>query len=108
MHRRNLFIATAILEGAIGLLLLLALAGPIFILLGVEAPLANAIAISRVTGSALLALAAVCCLARKDDGSREKRRLGELWAQRSGGKCAFVMPKGPDMAPIESAIKGLN
>lgn len=42
-----------------------------------------------------------------DDDSREKRRLGELWAQRSGGTCEFVMPKGPDMAAIEAAIQRL-
>ncbi|MCC7351426.1 MAG: DEAD/DEAH box helicase family protein [Phycisphaerales bacterium] len=42
-----------------------------------------------------------------DDDSREKRRLGELWANRSGGKCAFVMPKGPQMSEIDKAIEGL-
>lgn len=42
-----------------------------------------------------------------DDDSREKRRLGELWADRSGGTCAFVMPKGPDMVAIDAAIEGL-
>jgi len=29
-----------------------------------------------------------------NDDSREKRALGELWAERSGGKCLFIMPKG--------------
>jgi type III restriction enzyme len=42
-----------------------------------------------------------------DDDSREKRRLGELWAERSAGTCAFVMPRGPDMAAIETAIERL-
>lgn len=42
-----------------------------------------------------------------DDDSREKRRLGELWAERSAGRCAFVMPKGPDMNAIETAIESL-
>jgi type III restriction enzyme len=42
-----------------------------------------------------------------DDDSREKRRLGELWAERSDGVCAFVMPKGPDMNAIEKAIERL-
>jgi type III restriction enzyme len=42
-----------------------------------------------------------------DDDSGEKRRLGELWEERSGGTCAFVMPKGPDMGAIEKAIERL-
>jgi type III restriction enzyme len=42
-----------------------------------------------------------------DDDSREKRRLGALWAERSGGRCAFVMPQGPDMSPIDHAINRL-
>lgn len=42
-----------------------------------------------------------------DDDSREKWRLGELWAECSGGRCAFVMPKGPDMHAIETAIDSL-
>jgi type III restriction enzyme len=42
-----------------------------------------------------------------DDDSREKRRLGELWAERSGGSCAFAMPKGPDMDAIEKTIGNL-
>jgi type III restriction enzyme len=42
-----------------------------------------------------------------DDDSREKRRLGERWAERSGGRCAFVMPKGPDRGAIEAAIDKL-
>ena len=31
-----------------------------------------------------------------DDDSKEKRALGVLWAERSGGRCLFVMPKGRD------------
>lgn len=42
-----------------------------------------------------------------DDDSREKRRLGELWAAKSGGTCAFVMPKGPDTGAIKKAIQAL-
>lgn len=40
-----------------------------------------------------------------NDDSKEKRRLGELWAERSGGKCLFVMPNGTDRAAITAAIK---
>ena len=40
-----------------------------------------------------------------NDDSKEKRRLGELWAERSGGKCLFVMPNGPDRAVVIASIK---
>ena len=40
-----------------------------------------------------------------NDDSKEKRAVGELWADRSSGKCIFVMPKGRDMAAILDAIK---
>jgi len=39
-----------------------------------------------------------------NDDSREKLALGELWAQRSGGRCVFVMPKGRDFAAITRAV----
>ncbi len=39
-----------------------------------------------------------------NDDSKEKRAIGELWANRSHGKCLFVMPKGPDRREIERAI----
>lgn len=32
--------------------------------------------------------------------NEEKRRLGELWAARSAGKCLFIMPKGRDWPAI--------
>jgi type III restriction enzyme len=34
----------------------------------------------------------------------EKRLIGELWADRSCGKCLFVMVEGPEFAPIDRAI----
>lgn len=40
-----------------------------------------------------------------NDDSKEKRAVGELWAERSKGKCVFVMPKGPDWAGITSSIR---
>ena len=40
-----------------------------------------------------------------NDDSKEKRRLGELWALKSNGTCLFVMPKGKDWGAIESAIQ---
>ena len=41
-----------------------------------------------------------------NDDSKEKRAVGELWAERSNGKCFIVMPKGPDWAAIEAKVKG--
>jgi type III restriction enzyme len=41
-----------------------------------------------------------------NDDSREKRAVGELWADRSNGRCLFIMPKGPDLAAIEARIRG--
>ncbi|MEJ7745386.1 MAG: DEAD/DEAH box helicase family protein, partial [Luteimonas sp.] len=34
----------------------------------------------------------------------EKRIIGELWEKRSGGRCLFVMPRGPDFAAIAGKI----
>ena len=39
-----------------------------------------------------------------NDDSKEKRVLGELWADRSDGKCLFVMPRGPDWTAIKNAV----
>jgi type III restriction enzyme len=39
-----------------------------------------------------------------NDDSKEKRRLGELWALRSRGICLFVMPKGKDWGAIKAAV----
>jgi type III restriction enzyme len=40
-----------------------------------------------------------------NDDSREKRAIGELWAERSGGRCVFVMPRGRDFNAIATAIR---
>jgi type III restriction enzyme len=39
-----------------------------------------------------------------NDDSKEKRRLGELWELKSGGKCLFVMPKGKDFSAIKAKL----
>ncbi|MEW6185280.1 MAG: hypothetical protein AB1585_06010 [Thermodesulfobacteriota bacterium] len=39
-----------------------------------------------------------------NDDSKEKRVVGELWAERSGGRCLFVMAKGTDWALIQKTI----
>ena len=39
-----------------------------------------------------------------NDDSKEKRTVGNLWADRSKGKCLFVMPKGPDWKAIEQCL----
>jgi type III restriction enzyme len=40
-----------------------------------------------------------------NDDSKEKRRLGELWALNSDGRCLFVMPKGKDWGAIKAIVK---
>ena len=40
-----------------------------------------------------------------NDDSKEKRALGELWAERSGGRCLFIMPKGKDFEAITALLK---
>jgi type III restriction enzyme len=40
-----------------------------------------------------------------NDDSREKRAVGELWAAASGGRCVFIMPKGPDWGAIDAALR---
>lgn len=37
--------------------------------------------------------------------SEEKRDVGAVWESRSGGKCLFVMPDGPDLAAIDSKVR---
>lgn len=39
-----------------------------------------------------------------NDDSKEKRRIGELWMERSNGTCVFVMPHGRDFAAIRKAL----
>jgi type III restriction enzyme len=39
-----------------------------------------------------------------NDDSKEKRRLGELWALTSNGRCRFVMPKGKDWDAISAVM----
>lgn len=39
-----------------------------------------------------------------NDDSKEKNALGELWANRSGGACLFVMPTDRDYAAIQRVI----
>jgi type III restriction enzyme len=40
-----------------------------------------------------------------NDDSKEKRRLGELWALRSNGACLFVMPKGNEWDAVRKIVK---
>ena len=39
-----------------------------------------------------------------NDDSKEKRKLGNLWADRSNGRCIFVMPKGKDWKEIAASV----
>ena len=40
-----------------------------------------------------------------NDDSKEKRRLGELWALKSKGRCLFVMTKGREWEVIKTAVQ---
>ncbi len=41
----------------------------------------------------------------RNDDSKEKKALGELWAKRSNGACLFVMPMDRDYAAISRVIE---
>ena len=38
------------------------------------------------------------------EDAEEKREIGELWEKRSGGKCLFIMPRGPDFGAIRAKL----
>jgi len=40
-----------------------------------------------------------------NDDSKEKRMIGEKWAELSKGKCLFIMPNGPDWNAILAQLK---
>ncbi|TRL35048.1 DEAD/DEAH box helicase [Rhizobium straminoryzae] len=40
-----------------------------------------------------------------NDDSKEKRLVGELWADRSGGSCLFLMIEGKEFSRIDAAIR---
>jgi hypothetical protein len=75
--QKALFTATAIIEAAAGLPLLLIPALVIWLLLGVKEPSPEALVVSRVGGAGLLAIAVACWLGRDDLGSSSQRGL--LW-----------------------------
>ena len=39
-----------------------------------------------------------------NDDSKEKRAIGELWADRSDGKCLYIMHRGKDFSAISELI----
>jgi type III restriction enzyme len=39
-----------------------------------------------------------------NDDSKEKQAVGELWAERSNGRCLFVMPKGTNWSAITAVL----
>lgn len=41
-----------------------------------------------------------------NDDSTEKRNLGQVWEERSEGRCLFVMPKGRDFGTIRAKVSG--
>lgn len=40
-----------------------------------------------------------------NDDSKEKLAVGNLWADRSNGRCLFVMPKGTDWSAIVASVR---
>jgi hypothetical protein len=76
--QRNLFTATSLLELGAGLSLMSLPALAIGLLLGVETPSPEALAVGRVGGAGLIAIGVACWAARDDRGSRSQRGL--LWA----------------------------
>ena len=42
-----------------------------------------------------------------NDDSREKALIGDVWADRSGGRCLFLLFGNRDFARIDSAIRGI-
>lgn len=40
-----------------------------------------------------------------NDDSKEKRRLGELWAVKSNGTCLFIMPRGKQFEEIAQVVR---
>jgi type III restriction enzyme len=41
----------------------------------------------------------------RNDDSREKRSLGDLWERRSDGRCLFIMPEGRELETIRQKIQ---
>src|SRR5262249_37501075 len=68
MHRHYLLIATAVGEGATGLVLLFLPGVVLALLLGESLAAPEALVLGRITGAALLALGVACWLARNDHG----------------------------------------
>jgi len=40
-----------------------------------------------------------------NDDSKEKRDIGKIWAELSGGDCLFIMPKGRNLDEIDALLK---
>jgi type III restriction enzyme len=40
-----------------------------------------------------------------NEDSREKKRIGELWARRSGGKCRFAWVENRNWQAIRDALR---
>jgi type III restriction enzyme len=40
-----------------------------------------------------------------NDDSKEKRNVGAVWEERSGGRCLFIMPEGKNFDSILEKIK---
>lgn len=70
MRTRLLFIATAVIEGATGVALLVSPALPVSILIGASLDTPAGLVVGRIAGAALVALGLSCWVARQDEHSR--------------------------------------
>jgi hypothetical protein len=75
MTTRLLFIATALSEAGLGLVLVLAPSVPVSLLIGALLDTAGGLVVARVAGAALLSIGLACWLARGDGQSRAARGL---------------------------------
>ena len=76
--QRKLFTASALIEAAAGLPMVLLPALALWVLLGVREPSREALIASRIGGAAVLAITVACWIGRDDRGSSSQHGL--LWA----------------------------
>jgi type III restriction enzyme len=62
--------------------------------------------VARLKGGRVLAVEYKSVDRWSNEDSQEKLTVGKLWAERSRGRCLFVMPKGPDWQAIDGAVRG--
>jgi type III restriction enzyme len=61
--------------------------------------------VARLTDGRILVVEYKSTRDWSNDDSREKRHIGELWANRSDGKCLFLMPCGPEWSKLSAIVR---